>query len=77
MNHAGNDAALSTYVLFEMPPTDVRFETPAKLTVTEVHDGARNPVQLDAPDGSRLSQRQLVLWSLRRCPGDRGREDSR
>ena len=49
-----------------------------KLTVTEVRDGARIPVKLDAPDGCRPSQRELVLWSLRRCPGaDTGRADSR
>ena len=61
-----------------MPPTDVRLQTSAKLTVTEVHDGARTPVELDAPDGCRPSQRQLVMWSLRRCPGgEKGREDSR
>jgi hypothetical protein len=61
-----------------MPPTDVRLESSAKLTVTEVHDGVRIPVELDAPDRCRPSQRQLVMWSLRRCPsGDKGREDSR
>jgi hypothetical protein len=49
-----------------------------KVTVTEVRDGARTPVQLDAPDGCRPSQRQLVMWSLRRCPsGDKARGDSR
>ena len=53
-------------------------ETSSKLTVTEVGDGTRIPVELDAPDGSRPSQRQLVLWSLRRCPGGpKGRDDSR
>jgi hypothetical protein len=40
-----------------------------KLTVTEVRDGARTPVELEAPDGCRPSQRELVAWSLRRCPG--------
>ena len=78
MNRAGNAAPAGTYVLVVMPPTDVRFESSAKLTVTEVHAGGRIPVQLDAPDGRRPSQRQLVLWSLRRCPGgEKGREVSR
>jgi hypothetical protein len=78
VNHTGNAAPDSTYVLVEMPPTDVRSESSSKLTVTEVHAGARIPVEVDAPDGCRLSQRQLVLWSLRRCPGgDKGREASR
>jgi len=53
-------------------------DTAEKLTVTEVRDGARIPVKLDAPDGCRPSQRELVLWSLRRCPGaHKGRADSR
>ena len=53
-------------------------EPAPKLTVTEVSDGSRTPVELDAPDGRRPSQRELVMWSLRRCPGGpKGREDSR
>ena len=53
-------------------------ETAQKLTVTEVSDGARTPVRLDAPDGCRPSQRALVAWSLRRCTGaDKGRDESR
>ena len=53
-------------------------ETSSKLTVTEVCDGSRTPVELDAPDGRRPSQRELVMWSLRRGPGGpKGRQDSR
>ena len=78
MNRVGNFATASTYVLVVMPPTDARFESPPKLTVTEVHAGARIPVELDASHGRRPSQRQLVLWSLRRCPSaDKGRDDPR
>jgi hypothetical protein len=39
-----------------------------KLTVTEVRDGNRVSVELEAPDGCKPSQRELVAWSLRRCP---------
>ena len=61
-----------------MQPFEHMSETAPKLTVTEVSHGSRTPVELDAPDGRRPSQRELVMWSLRRCPGGpKGREDSR
>jgi hypothetical protein len=43
-------------------------ETSPKLTVTEVREGNRVPIELETPDGCRPSQRELVAWSLRRCP---------
>jgi hypothetical protein len=62
-----------------VPPDDHSAdETAAKLTLTEVLDGNRIPVELDAPEGGRPSQRQLVIWSLRRCGGAaKGRADGR